>query len=162
MPNWHTRAACPAECHVPGHQAGYIGGTPTGQVAADHAQYVAAGHKPNTRKAHKKYLPKADTDRPWQGWTAAECNSSTNYCQLVTQQPISTPPYINCSNPRIHSNSNNMVHIYNSVNIAHTVAPLTAHLAPISCQPPPHINSVNYYATLCTQKPDVSDDATVC
>jgi hypothetical protein len=64
VPAWHTSATCPAECRVPGHQAGYVGRTNTGQVAPDHAQYVAAGHKPSERKSHKKYLPRAGTGRP--------------------------------------------------------------------------------------------------
>ena len=64
VPNWHTSATCPVECHVPGHQAGYIGKTSTGQVASDHAQYMAAGHTPSKRKAHKKYLSRAGTGRP--------------------------------------------------------------------------------------------------
>ena len=64
MPNWHTRVMCLVECRVPDHHVGYIRKTPPGQVASDHAQYVAAGHTPNERKAHEKYLHRANSGRP--------------------------------------------------------------------------------------------------
>jgi hypothetical protein len=62
----------------------------------------------------------------------------------------------------MHANYDDMVQLYNSADIAHAVAPLTEHPVPVSCQPPPHINSVNHYTTLCTQKPDIADNATGC
>ena len=62
----------------------------------------------------------------------------------------------------MYSNYNDVVQMHNNVNIVHTVAPLTAHPAPIYCQPPPHINNVSYYTTVRTQKPDIADDAIVC
>ena len=63
MPLWHISATCPTECCIPGLQAGYSGRTASGQVASNHAHYVALGHKPRKSRAHKKYLPKAWTGR---------------------------------------------------------------------------------------------------